>query len=243
MNLSGHYQPNSRYALIVAGGSGQRMQSQTPKQFLLLGNKPILQHTLEAFHAFDPNIHLILVLPADQIAHWKALRQAHQCQCPHAIIEGGQSRFQSVKQGLLLVPPEAVVAIHDGVRPFIDGNTLKEGYDLATEKGSAIATVPLKESLRKLTTESSQAVDRSEFCLVQTPQVFQAKQIKQAYRQAENPRFTDCASVAEAAGQTVSLYSGSYQNIKITTPEDLLWAESFLKSKELRLSSNAQPST
>lgn len=232
-----------KYALIVAGGSGQRMQSQTPKQFLLLGNKPILQHTLEAFHAFDPTIHLILVLPAEQIAHWKELRQAHQCLCPHAIIEGGQSRFQSVKQGLFLVPPEAVVAIHDGVRPFIDGNTLKEGYDLATEKGSAIATVPLKESLRKLTVESSQAVDRSEFCLVQTPQVFQAKQIKQAYRQVENPRFTDCASVAEAAGQAVSLYSGTYQNIKITTPEDLLWAESFLKSKELRLSSNAQPST
>lgn len=242
MNLSANYQPDSRYALIVAGGSGQRMQSQTPKQFLLLGNKPVIQHTLEAFHAFDSTIQLVLVLPAEQVELWKRLRQEYNCQVPHAIMEGGQSRFQSVKKGLFLVPPEAVVAIHDGVRPFINAQMLKEGYALATEKGNAIATVPLKESLRQLKSENSQAVDRSEFCLVQTPQVFQAQNIKQAYRQTESSRFTDCASVAEAAGQTVNLYPGSYQNIKITTPDDLLWAESLLKNKELRFSSNAQPS-
>jgi 2-C-methyl-D-erythritol 4-phosphate cytidylyltransferase len=224
-----------KYALIVAGGSGQRMQSQIPKQFLLLRGKPILQHTLEAFHAFDSSVQLVLVLPADQIDHWKSLRQTHSCQVPHAIMEGGQSRFQSVRQGLALVPPEAVVAIHDGVRPFVDKRMLEEGFKMAIEKGSAIATMPLKESLRQLKYEKSQAVNRSEFCMVQTPQVFQARRIKQAYRQAEDSQFTDCASVAEAAGQVISLYTGSYRNIKITTPEDLLWAESLLKNKELRL--------
>lgn len=230
MNTSGHYQPNSRYALIVAGGSGQRMQKQVPKQFLLLGNKPILQHTLEAVHSFSPAIQIILVLPAAQISHWKILRQTHHCQVPHALVEGGESRFQSVKQGLALVPPEALVAIHDGVRPFIDSRILEEGYRLATERGSAIATVPLKESLRRLgPDEKSVAVDRQHFCLVQTPQVFGARSIKQAYRQAESSHFTDCASVAEAAGQAVFLYTGSYTNLKITTPEDLLLAENLLK--------------
>lgn len=206
------------------------MQTQIPKQFLLLGNKPILQHTLEAFHSFSPDIQIILVLPAGQISQWKTLRKTHHCQVPHAIVEGGESRFQSVAQGLALVPPETVVAIHDGVRPFVDTKILEEGYRLARERGSAIATVPLKESLRKLgSDEKSQAVDRKHFCLVQTPQIFEARNIKQAYKQVESSRFTDCASVAEAAGQSVFLYSGSYENIKITTPEDLLLAENLLK--------------
>lgn len=233
MDFPDNQYPTSFYALVVAGGSGSRMQSSTPKQFLPVGGKPVLLHTLEAFHSFDPSISIVLVLPASQINHWKELRKEYNCQVPHAIVEGGETRFQSVKSGLALVPPEAVVAIHDGVRPFVSQEILQQGYATASEKGSAITTVALKESIRQLTPKGSQARDRSEFCLVQTPQTFQARLIKKAYRQAENAKFTDCASVAEADGQQVTLISGSYANVKITTPEDLLLAENYLKRKEL----------
>ena len=224
---------NSLYAVVVAGGSGSRMQNNTPKQFLLLGGKPVLLHTLEAFHHYNPAINIILVLPPSQTARWKELKKEHNCRVPHAVAEGGESRFRSVKNGLALVPMEAVVAIHDGVRPFVSPEMLREGFATAMETGSAIATVPLKESVRELLAEGSIAKDRSRYCLVQTPQTFQAGIIKKAYRTPESPQFTDCASVAEADGNKVSLISGSYQNIKITTPEDLLLAEMLINTKEL----------
>lgn len=222
-----------QYALIVAGGSGSRMQSDTPKQFITIGNKPILLHTLEAFYRYSPEIQIILVLPAEQTAYWKELRKTYNCQVPHAIVEGGNSRFQSVKNGLILVPPEAVVAIHDGVRPFVSQETIGKGFTTAVESGSAITSVLLKESIRRLTANGSQAENRSEYRLIQTPQTFQAQLIKEAYRQPEREHFTDCASVAETAGNKVSLIAGSYENIKITTPEDILLAETLLKRKEL----------
>jgi 2-C-methyl-D-erythritol 4-phosphate cytidylyltransferase len=221
------------YALIVAGGSGSRMQKSTPKQFLLIGGKPILLHTLEAFYRNDPATQIILVLPASQAGHWKELRQEYQCRVPHSIVEGGNSRFQSVKNGLMLVPPESVVAIHDGVRPFISPEIISLAYRTAIEKGTAISSVGLKESIRRINSTGSQTEDRSAFRLVQTPQAFLARLIKEAYRQAESPHFTDCASVAEAAGHPVTLIEGSYENIKITTPEDLILAEALLKQKEL----------
>ena len=225
--------PTSYYALIVAGGSGSRMQSATPKQFLPVGGKPVLLHTLEAFHTYDPSISIVLVLPASQRDRWRELKEEYNCQVPHAIVEGGETRFQSVKNGLALVPLEAVVAIHDGVRPFVNREILRNGYETALEKGSAITTVALKESIRQLTKNGSEAKDRSQYRLVQTPQTFQARLIKKAYRQPESHTYTDCASVAEANGHQVHLIPGSYENIKITTPEDLLLAENLLKSKEL----------
>lgn len=221
------------FALVVAGGSGSRMQNSTPKQFLKLGGKPVLLHTLEAIYTFNPAIQIVLVLPQNQISHWKELRQDFGNKVPHAIVEGGNSRFQSVKNGLALVPPEAVVAIHDGVRPFLTKNMLQEGFATALDKGSAITSVPLRESIRQLLPDGSQARDRNEFCLVQTPQTFRAGIIKKAYRLPENPSFTDCAGVAEADGHKIHLIAGSYRNIKITTPEDLPLAESLLKTKEL----------
>lgn len=233
MGFPDNQQHASLYALVVAGGSGSRMQSQTPKQFLKIGKKPVLLHTLEAFYSFDPSIQIVLVLPQSQVAHWKELRKEFNCRVPHAIVEGGESRFQSVKNGLALVPLEAIVAIHDGVRPFINPEILQQGFATAKEKGSAVTTVPLKESIRQLVPGGSKAKDRMEYCLVQTPQTFQARLIKKAYRQPEDLRFTDCASVAEADGHTISLIPGSYENIKITTPEDLLYAENLLKRKEL----------
>ena len=233
MSFSGATPQKSLYALIVAGGSGSRMRSDIPKQFMNLGGKPVLLHTLEAFHKFNPNMQIVLVLPAGQINDWKEIRKKWEIRIPHAIVEGGSSRFQSVKQGLALVPPEALVAIHDGVRPFIQKETLEQAYTMAAEKGAAITTVPLKESIRRVSGEGSKAEDRSSFCLVQTPQAFQARLIKKAYRQEESSRFTDCASVAEAAGHKVFLVAGSYSNLKITSPEDMLLAESLLKKKEL----------
>ena len=233
MSFSGTTPQKSLYALIVAGGSGSRMQSNVPKQFMKLGDKPVLLHTLEAFHNFDRNIQLVLVLPATEISLWKEIRKEREVKIPHAIVEGGASRFQSVKQGLALVPPEALVAIHDGVRPFIQKETLEQAYAMAAEKGAAITTVPLKESIRRVSGEGSKAEDRSNFYIVQTPQIFQARLIKKAYRQEESSRFTDCASVAEAAGHEVFMVEGSYSNIKITSPEDMLLAEALLKKKEL----------
>lgn len=222
-----------QYAVIVAGGSGSRMQSTTPKQFLEIGSKAVLLHTLETFHNFNPAMQIILVLPASQKERWKEIRKTHQCQIAHAIAEGGENRFQSVRNGLALVPAGALVAIHDGVRPFVQQETLKQAFSTAAEKGSAIPAVPLKESIRRLENESSKAEDRSQFRLIQTPQIFQSDLIKKAYRQAERPLFTDCASVVEAEGHKVTLIAGSYENIKITTPEDLLIAENILKNKKL----------
>ncbi len=233
MNPSGFEQQTSLYALIVAGGSGSRMQSSTPKQFLTVGGKPILFHTLEAFYNFDPSISIVLVLPEAQVKLWKELKKEHNFNIPHAIVEGGNSRFQSVKNGLALVPMEAVVAIHDGVRPFISSAILQNCFATASETGSAIVSVPLKESIRRLNEHGSQAEDRSLFRMVQTPQTFQARLIKKAYRQEELSHFTDCASVAEADGNAITLIEGSYDNIKITTPGDILFAENLLKNKEL----------
>lgn len=209
------------------------MQNNTPKQFLLIEGKPVLQYTLEAFHRYRSDIQIILVLPAAQVDYWKQLRQQYHCQVPHAIVEGGNTRFQSVKNGLFLVPSEAVVAIHDGVRPIVSQELIAQGFHTAQEKGSAISSVSLKESIRRITPIGSQAEDRSAFRLIQTPQVFRCQLIKAAYRQPENPHFTDCASVAEAAGNEVTLIEGTYENIKITTPEDLLVVKALLKQKEL----------
>lgn len=222
-----------QYAVIVAGGSGSRMQSTSPKQFLKIGGKPVLLHTLETFHAYNPVLQIILVLPASQKEVWKEIRKTHDCQIAHAIAEGGESRFQSVKNGLALVPLGSLVAIHDGVRPFVRQETLRQGFSTASENGSAITTVPLKDSIRRIENGDSKAEDRSQFCLVQTPQTFQSDLIKKAYRQKENHLFTDCASVAEADGNKINLVAGSYENIKITTPEDLLLAENIFKNKKL----------
>lgn len=220
-----------RYAVIVAGGSGSRMQTQLAKQYLPLLGKPILLHTLDAFLSLADK--LVLVLPEKDLDFWKALCTTHYYHTPHEIVAGGPSRFQSVKNGLARVPDTAVVAIHDGVRPLVTAEIINSAYALAAEKGAAVAAVPLKDSLRRITTGgNSQSLNRQDYCLVQTPQTFRAAAIKQAYQQPEQTNFTDCASVAEAAGLHISLSEGAYQNLKITTPEDLLFAEAILKQQK-----------
>lgn len=215
-----------RYAIIVAGGKGMRMGGEVPKQFLLIGGKPVLMHTLQAFHDFDPQMQLIVVLPPSQITYWNALCQKHVCNIPHQVTTGGDTRFHSVKNGLALIPNEAnaVVGVHDGVRPFVAQEVLLRCYTLAETKGAVIPVIPVVETIRKITDASvvhSVTVPRSEYRLVQTPQVFEVTLLKRAYQQSYTDNFTDDASVVEAMGNQVYLTEGNRENIKLTTPFDL----------------------
>ncbi|WP_205500433.1 2-C-methyl-D-erythritol 4-phosphate cytidylyltransferase [Rufibacter psychrotolerans] len=223
-----------KYAIIVAGGSGSRMQAAMPKQFLPIAGEPVLLHTLRRFHAFDPDVQLVVVLPEGEISTWQNLCAAHGCLIPHRVVPGGSTRFQSVKNGLATLEAETdgVVAVHDGVRPFVDQAMLETAYGTAAEKGSAVVAVALKESIRRVRGGSSKAVDRSAYRLVQTPQCFRLPLLRRAYAQPEIPLFTDDASVVERFGHKVQLVEGSFRNIKLTTPEDLILAEAFLQQEK-----------
>jgi 2-C-methyl-D-erythritol 4-phosphate cytidylyltransferase len=222
------------YALIVAGGKGTRIKSSTPKQFLELDGKPVLMHTLEAFYRYSENIHIILVLPADDFSTWEMLCTRHKFHKPLLLQRGGDSRFQSVKNGLDKIEGDGLVAIHDGVRPLIHEDIIGASFRLAAVHRSAVAAVRLKESIRMTDQDTTKAMDRSRFRLIQTPQTFQVDLIKKAYSLKEDDTLTDDASVAERAGHAISLFEGSYENIKITTPEDLVVAEALLRSRKGR---------
>lgn len=208
-------------ALIVAGGKGLRMGSDLPKQFLPVGGKPVLMHTLEAFYRFDAAIDLILVLPEEQQDYWKELCEKHCFPVPHRIVSGGETRFHSVRNGLAFVSGAGLVGVHDGVRPFVSQEVIRRCYDAAATKKAVIPVVDVVETVRQLTETGSHTVDRSRYRLVQTPQVFDADLLKQAYKQDYTPFFTDDASVVEAMGTPVCLVEGNRENIKITTPFDL----------------------
>jgi len=217
-----------RSCIIVAGGNGSRMGTELPKQFLRVRGIPVLMHTIRNFHDFDPSIQLIVVLPADEIDNWKELCRQHHFDIPHHLIAGGDTRFQSVKNGLSLVNDSELIAIHDGVRPLVSLETLNRCFEGAGETGTAIPVLPANESVREGTMNSSAPVDRSRYFLVQTPQVFKASLIQESYNQPWIPEFTDDASVAEHSGIRVHMVMGNRENIKITFPEDLRIAELFL---------------
>jgi 2-C-methyl-D-erythritol 4-phosphate cytidylyltransferase len=223
----------AEYALIVAGGKGTRIKSQTPKQFLELNGKPVLIHTLNAFFRYSENIKVILVLPKDDLETWNRITKKFNFDKPITLQEGGETRFQSVKKGLEKISGEGLVAIHDGVRPLVSENIIGASFRLAAVHKSAVAAVRLKESIRMTDQDQTKAVDRSRFRLIQTPQTFDVQLIKKAYQIKEDETLTDDASVAERSGHTISLFEGSYANIKITTPEDLLVAEALLKAQQL----------
>ena len=218
--------------IVVAGGSGSRMQSDLPKQFILLSGKPILMHTLQQFHAYNPLLEMVVVLPQNQISYWQELCLQKQFSVPHTVVSGGASRFQSVNNGLAAVKNKGVVAVHDGVRPFVAVEVIQEAFAVARKKGNAVVSVPLKDSIRQISGEASKAVDREQFRLIQTPQCFRVELLQKAYALPEENAFTDDASVVEKLGENINLVPGSYENIKITTPEDLLWAEAFLKNRQ-----------
>ena len=215
----------SFFAIIVAGGSGSRMKSDIPKQFLLLNGKPILQHTIERFLTVSFPIQIILVLPARDLPIWERLCEEHSFY-PVGIqyVIGGETRFQSVRNGLNAIRAEqGLVAVHDGVRPFVSPEIIQSGFETAARTGSAVACVPVKDSVRVVGADGvSRAVDRSLYRLVQTPQTFRLDLFRQAFQTDEQPFFTDCASVMEHAGFPITLIEGSYENIKITTPDDLV---------------------
>ena len=213
-----------KYAIIVAGGYGSRMNSDIPKQFIEIGGLPILMHTLKRFKEADAQIEIILVLPESQFEYWSDLCSTYST-VPHQLVKGGKTRFQSGLNGLQVIDGEGLVAIHDGVRPFVSVDIINESFKVAAEKGTAVVSVASKDSVRI----NGQSIDRSTVKLIQTPQTFQISLLKRAFETEELNTFTDDASVAEHAGFKINLIEGSYENIKITTPEDLLWAEVLLR--------------
>jgi 2-C-methyl-D-erythritol 4-phosphate cytidylyltransferase len=224
---------STEYALIVAGGKGTRIKSSIPKQFLELNGLPILMHTINAFFRYSKYVKVILVLPKDDFALWATLVQRHKFDKPFLLQEGGETRFQSVKKGLEKIDGGGLVAIHDGVRPLVSEDIIGASFRLAAVHKSAVAAVRLKESIRVTDQDHTKAVDRSKFRLIQTPQTFPVELIRNAYSIKEDETLTDDASVAERAGFTISLFEGSYQNIKITTEEDLVIANAFLTANRL----------
>jgi 2-C-methyl-D-erythritol 4-phosphate cytidylyltransferase len=214
-----------KIAIIVAGGKGERMNADIPKQFLEIHGKPILMHTLEVFHLFDPTMQLILVLPEIQIDFWNALCEKHDFNIHHQVVPGGQTRFHSVKNGLKAIKVPALVAIHDGVRPLVSIKTIARCFDEAEKFDAVVPVFDLVESIRQISKTDSKSVDRNNFKLVQTPQVFDAELLKKAYEQEFSTLFTDDASVVEAIGTKIHLVEGNRGNIKITTGFDLKIAE------------------
>ena len=217
------------FAIIVAGGEGTRMQSDIPKQFLELNGLPVLMHTINVFYNYSSDITIILVLPKAEFDYWSTLCHEYQFDVPVILQEGGETRFHSVKNGLEKINKFGLVAIHDAVRPLVDVRIINESYKLAETSGSAIASVNLIESLRKIEENSSCSLDRTKYKMIQTPQTFKVADIKKAYEQQYEIYFTDDASVAEKFGIKIILFDGDHRTIKITTKEDLIMAESLIK--------------
>lgn len=216
------------YIVIVAGGKGLRMGSEMPKQFLPINGKPVLMHTIERFHHYDAEMKIIVVLPQDQQAMWRELCEKHAFNIEHQVANGGETRFESSKNGLAMIPDsdDGLVGFHDGVRPFVSEETIKRCFDEAQKTCAAIPVLPVIDSLRQVDQNgNSKSVDRSAFRSVQTPQVFNIAMVKMAFVQPFQTTFTDDATVMEQFGCKVSLVEGNSENIKITTPFDLKVAE------------------
>ncbi len=217
------------FAIIVAGGSGKRMNTEIPKQFLLLKGKPVIMHSIETFYRNPHQPAIIVVLNQNDIALWEQLVTEHDFNIPHTVVAGGAERFHSVKNGLDLIDDrEAIVAVHDAVRPLVTEKTISNCYQTALKSGNAVAAVPSKDSVRLVKNGKSEALDRKAVYLVQTPQTFKLSQLKTAYQQTYNSFFTDDASVVEHAGFTINLEAGDDVNFKITFKTDLKLAESVL---------------
>lgn len=218
------------YAIIVGAGSGKRMQTNVAKQFLLLKDKPVLMHTISAFYNTPIKPEIILVLNPDAHAYWNELCLQFNFDIPHLLINGGEQRFHSVRNGLMAIKEDGFVAIHDAVRPLTSAKLIVKSFQSAEENGNAIATIKPSDSVRKVISEThSEVVNRDELVLIQTPQTFQLEQLTVAYQQHYQPSFTDDASVVEKAGFRINLIEGERNNFKITYPEDLELANLLIK--------------
>jgi 2-C-methyl-D-erythritol 4-phosphate cytidylyltransferase len=218
----------NRFAVIVAGGSGNRMGVSVPKQFLPLRGIPVLMHTLTVFHQASPRPSIYLVLPINEQNRWKELCQKHSFTIPHKLISGGETRFQSVKNGLLAIEGEGIVAIHDGVRPLVTSHLIEECFITAEQKGNAVPAIRPYETIRSGSNTDNRKENREDYWLIQTPQVFKLDQIRGYYQMAKDVNFTDDASVAEDFGTRINILEGNRENIKITTPIDIAIAEAIL---------------
>ena len=206
--------------IITAAGLGRRMGGEIPKQFLTVGDRPVLIHTIAKFHKIDPDFELIVTIPESERRRWNELCAVHNFAIKHKVVAGGESRYQSIKNALEYVTGE-LVAIHDGVRPFVACNVVEDCFRLAEAKGTAVPVMELTESLREICGEGSEARNRSDYRLVQTPQVFRREIIRNAYAEISVSDFSDDASLAESKGHAIFLTEGNRENIKITTPFDL----------------------
>jgi len=207
--------------IIVAGGKGERMQTDIPKQFISINGKPILMHTIEAFYCYDNSISIIVVLPAMQINYWKELCKEYNFSIDHKIVEGGESRFHSVKNGLNVSETHSLIGVHDGVRPLVSKETISLCFNCAKKYKAVVPAVNLVDSVRYVDENKNYTCDRTKYKLVQTPQVFDGELLKKSYEQCFSPSFTDDASVVEAFGAKIHLIEGNRENIKITVGFDL----------------------
>lgn len=214
--------------VIVAGGLGTRMKHTLPKQFIEINSKPILFYTLEQFYSYDNKMLIVLVLPEDYIVLWKKLVAELSFEIPHTICIGGKTRYHSVKNGLKMIEKADYVAIHDGVRPFITPDFIDKLFCEAKRNGCAVPVKAINETIRKITNKCTEVLNRNELFLIQTPQIFKKEWLDKAYELPYNEIITDDATLIEQAGYKLHFTEGLLYNIKITTPEDIELAKSFL---------------
>ena len=226
----------STYAIIVAGGSGSRMQSALPKQFIELCGEPVLMHTIRVFHESPSSPQIILALHANYHELWATLCSKHNFTIPHLLIAGGETRFHSVKNAIDQInSTNALIAIHDAVRPLVSKAIIDEAYRCAATHGSAVTAVKSRDSIRQVKDGTSTSLNRDSIYLVQTPQTFQSVLLKKAYEQPYTANFTDDASVVEQSGVKITLIEGDHSNIKITFPADIAIAEALINKKSHQL--------
>lgn len=221
-----------KFAVIVAGGSGIRMQTEIPKQFLLLREIPVLMQTLYRFHETNLPIKLFVVLPEKHVTSWKALCARHNFILSHEMVTGGETRFDSVKNGINFIEENGLVAVHDAVRPLISPAFINRLFEDALKFGNAVPAIAVNETIRMVNGNENKTIDRSSLRIIQTPQVFEIASLKRAFDKPYHPSFTDEATVMEMAGEKIFLTEGEPANIKITNPKDLIFAEAFLKAKD-----------
>ena len=218
-----------KYAVIVAGGSGQRMGSDLPKQFLLLKGKPLIQYTIQSFLDAYDDMQIILVLPRQQMSHGQDIIRQMNVGDRVQMVSGGTTRFDSVKNGLQAVTSPSIVFVQDGVRCLVSQRLIRSCYNQAVDKGSAVPAVAATDSIRIDEGDLHYTIDRNKIRIIQTPQTFRSEILLEAFNQEYSPAFTDEATVVEAAGHKVFLIEGEYNNLKITRPIDLCIAEKLLE--------------
>jgi 2-C-methyl-D-erythritol 4-phosphate cytidylyltransferase len=220
-----------RIVIIVAGGKGVRMGGGLPKQFIPLHGKPVLMHTLHVFHQWDAAAEIWLAIPEEHISYWSMLCEEFHCTVPHRVACGGETRFHSVRNALRRTEGDGLIAVHDGVRPLVSQDVISSCFAFANAFGAAIPVIPALESVRIVNGGESRPLDRNRLWIVQTPQVFCADFLRRAYEQPYDARFTDDASLVEAVGYAIRLVEGNRENIKITVPMDLKYAEFLLAER------------